>query len=234
MIDAKTIRAITFDAGGTLLFPHPNVGSIYAEILHQHQIPLCPTALEEAFLREWKTHLAQPKKDVSHDAEKAWWRHVVGATLGTFGHPPPADSLFEDLWEAFALPQRWRLREGTIEVLQTLRERGYQVAILSNWDHRLRVLLERMNLLGHFDELFISSEVGYEKPDPRIFQKVTERLHLPPQALLHIGDSRHHDADAARAAGWQGLLLANSCTQFQNTEGLTELTDLLLLLPAAK
>ncbi|MCC5789339.1 MAG: HAD-IA family hydrolase [Opitutales bacterium] len=230
MIRTREIQAITFDAGGTLLFPHPDVGTIYAEILANHGSQICPRELDQAFVQHWREAIIEPKKEISHAFEKAWWRKVVEATLQSIQGPELSDEIFTDLWENFALPHRWRIRENTHEVLAELQKRGYHLGILSNWDGRLRPLLQRIGLDRYFQDLFISAEIGYEKPDPQAFRVCEKRFALPPKAFLHIGDSRTHDFKAAQKAGWQSLLLANNCTQFQNTEGLTDLRELLTML----
>ncbi|MCH8474105.1 MAG: HAD-IA family hydrolase [Opitutales bacterium] len=230
MIRAPQVQAITFDAGGTLLFPHPDVGTIYAEILANYGCQLNPRELDQTFVHHWREAIVKPKKEISHAFEKEWWRKVVKATLQSLQGPELNDEIFADLWENFALPHRWRIRENTHEVLAELQHRGYLLGILSNWDGRLRPLLRRLGLDRYFRDLFISAEIGYEKPDKEAFRSCEERFALPPQTFLHIGDSRKHDFDAAQKAGWQSLLLANNCTQFQNTEGLTDLRELLTML----
>lgn len=230
MIRSDEIRAVTFDAGGTLLFPSPDVGTIYAEILASHGARVDSLALDRAFVQQWRKALAHPKQEISHDFERKWWKKVVEATFQEINGPVLTDELFSDLWENFALPHRWKIRPNTVEVLTELRKRGYLLAILSNWDGRLRPLLKRLGLDQYFVELFISAEIGFEKPDTQTFRHCEAKLSLPPHAFLHIGDSRKHDFEAACQAGWQSLLVANDCTQFQNTEGLSDLMDLLELL----
>ena len=58
--------------------------------------------------------------------------------------------------------------------MAALSERGYRLALLSNWDQRLRGLLQALDLAAHFEVMIISGEVGVEKPDIEIF-RIAER-----------------------------------------------------------
>jgi putative hydrolase of the HAD superfamily len=96
--------------------------------------------------------------------------------------------------------------------LQVLRERGFRLGILSNWDERLRPLLNELGLSTYFDVFAVSIEVGAPKPSLKIFDHAAAALGLPPQALLHVGDSRSEDVEGARAAGLASLLIDRDAT----------------------
>ena len=53
----------------------------------------------------------------------------------------------------------------------------------------------------------ISSETGYAKPSPEIFEAALARHVLRPAEALHVGDSEHHDVAGARAAGMAVVLI---------------------------
>jgi len=59
----QNIRAITFDAGNTLLFPDPSVGYIYAEVLRNYGLDLEPQTLNNRFKKSWEeVHKVSLKK----------------------------------------------------------------------------------------------------------------------------------------------------------------------------
>ena len=76
-----------------------------------------------------------------------------------------------------------------MDTLKTLRDRGYELAVLSNNDSRLRTVLADLQIDQVFHHLFISSEMGCEKPDPEIFRKVETVTGKKPAEILHLGDS---------------------------------------------
>jgi putative hydrolase of the HAD superfamily len=73
--------------------------------------------------------------------------------------------------------------------------------VVSNWDERLRPLLDALGLAPFFEVMVISCEVGQAKPAGAMFQRCLQALRLPPPAVLHIGDSLEEDEEGARRAG---------------------------------
>jgi putative hydrolase of the HAD superfamily len=224
------VAAVTFDVGGTLLTPHPNVGEIYQEVLKNHGVHAESAHLNSRFSEAWKIlgKTADCKTNDLREIEK--WRRVVRETFRFLDTEFKFDQIFSELWETFTLPHRWQLRDDSRKTITAIRQRGFRTAVLSNWDSRLRPLLKGFGLLGSFDHLFISSEIGWEKPDPRIFRTAEEQLGLPPEQILHVGDSPEQDLAPALAAGWRCVLIsdeANSATEtgvtLRNLEPLLDL-----------
>jgi putative hydrolase of the HAD superfamily len=91
--------------------------------------------------------------------------------------------------------------------LETLRARGYRLAVVSNADGRVRGLLESAGLATLLEFVVDSAEVGVEKPDPRIFHAATERLALAPAACAYVGDIYEIDVVGAARAGLSGILV---------------------------
>jgi putative hydrolase of the HAD superfamily len=228
----ERVRAVSFDAGGTLLYPYPSVGVIYDEVMCRHGVRLGAAALEQAFQRTLQVALQRPRGTAPGIAsDRAWWHDVVAETLLPLATPDDFEALFAELWEEFAHPDRWRLFPGTAETLTTLRQRGYRLALLSNWDERLRQLVEGLALSPLFDAMIISCEVGAEKPDRAIFAAAEAALQLPPAAILHIGDSPHHDLGGATGAGWPCLLVDHYRQLDAAHPRVSHLAELLALLP---
>ena len=220
------IQSITFDAGGTLLHPYPSVGEIYAEYMAKHGLHLAAPDIEAAFGRTIKAANAETRTAIPDQDDKQWWYHIVADTITGLGAVDDFDALFEELWVAFAEPRYWRLYDGAEHTLSELKKRGYQLAILSNWDTRLRTLLDGFELSQYFDHVIISAEVGIEKPDPEIFHYTEKQLGTAPESILHIGDSRRHDQAGAAAVGWQWLLI-DHCLSAYSDDTLSSLPQLL-------
>jgi len=94
----------------------------------------------------------------------------------------------------------------------------------------VRQLLEQAGLAQTLEFILDSSEVGLEKPDPRIFLAATERLNLPPAACAYVGDIYEVDALGARSAGLEPILIG-SCPAPEPVERIAGLADLLDLFP---
>ena len=67
---------------------------------------------------------------------------------------------------------------------------GIKLAVVSNFDTRLRPLLASLGILHLFDAVVISAEIGVEKPNPTIFEAACQQLDVRPEAAVHVGDDR--------------------------------------------
>lgn len=204
------IQAITFDAAGTLIVPHPSVGEVYAEVLGGLSCPLDPDLLEQNFRASFKA-LKQDKPEAVLDRES--WRTIVAETLNGLTPSDQFDTHFEALWNAFAQPDRWRVLPGVSETLRELKQRGCRMFVLSNNDSRLRGILNGLGLAQYFEAIFVSAELGVEKPSPEIFKRIEAEIGVAAPHLLHVGDSPKEDAQGAIDAGWQAALVGLKAAQ---------------------
>jgi putative hydrolase of the HAD superfamily len=84
--------------------------------------------------------------------------------------------------------------------LTTLGSMGFRLVVLSNWDRRLLRTLKDLRLDGFFEKIYISTLIGYAKPDPQAFQYVMDDLKISPQEILHVGDTLDEDILGAQQA----------------------------------
>jgi FMN phosphatase YigB (HAD superfamily) len=114
--------------------------------------------------------------------------------------------------------------------LPALHARGYLLGIASNFDGRLHGIVRGLPDLAACERTFVSSEIGWTKPDPRFFAAVQERLAAQPHEILLVGDDWEADILGARAAGWQAAFLAREGAP-KGHAALASLDELLGLLP---
>jgi putative hydrolase of the HAD superfamily len=208
---SSPITAVTFDVGGTLVEPWPSVGHVYAEVAARFGITeIAPDALNRQFAAAWKG-----RRDF--DYSRAAWQEVVNQTFARLWPEPPGQRCFDAIYEHFATAAAWRLFDDVLPALAALKARGLKLAVVSNWDERLRPLLRDLRLDVHFDAFAISHETGCTKPAPEIFQRAVAQLDVPPACILHIGDSATEDVAGARAAGISATLLDRQATQSSST-----------------
>src|SRR5204862_7029263 len=110
------------------------------------------------------------------------------------------DNFFELAYEHFAEPNVWELYPEVVSVLQQLQPQ-FSLGVLSNFDGRLRFILHHLGIAPYFAHVFISSELGADKPDPEIFRRALKVMHLDANETLHVGDDPERDWKAAAAAG---------------------------------
>lgn len=200
------VKAVTFDAGGTLVYAYPSVGQVYAEAAGRHGYEADPADVQRRFLAAFKAVAEGSRERIDIDSERRTWRGIVGNSLGHVVPEPALDTVFEELWHAFASSRTWKLFDDAFATVTEVRRRGYRVFLLSNADSRFRQTFSELGFAEHFEEMFISSEIGCEKPNERIFRHVQSHIQCQPHEILHVGDSIYHDG-AAASFGWNTLIL---------------------------
>lgn len=213
-----SIRAITFDAAGTLFRLARPVGETYAAVAREWSVDLPPEALDQAFRESWRRapRLHGDSLGVSdpHEQERQWWRGVVEATFRSAARLSDRDSpdddrlaaIFDALFDAFADPAEWHLYPETLPVLDRLAE-THRLAVISNFDRRFHAIARGLGLGDHFEAVILSGEAGAAKPDRLIFDTACRALDLPPEAIAHVGDDPAADWQGAREAGFLALEL---------------------------
>jgi putative hydrolase of the HAD superfamily len=226
----KTLKAIFFDAGNTLLRPYPSVGHIYAKTAGRHGVRITSARVEERFQAAWRDRHS-PHHLKSDHADKAWWRALVHRVMGTHFSDIKFHRYFEDLYHRFAHPQNWRLFPDALPTLRALRQKDFTLGIVSNWDSRLLVLSERIGLSKEVAFVLASAVEGVAKPDKKLFQKALKHAGVSAPEALHVGDSIKEDYEGARNAGLRALLLDRHASP---VPGVTTIRSLTEVLPHAK
>lgn len=210
-------KAVFFDVGGTLLKVHPSVGEVYTEHARPFGFDASADKVQEQFRLQWKRSggIESLGKQTGEEAEKQFWRDLVFSVFEHFGGLADFDSYFEHIYEVFERKESWRLFEDVAEsgLLEKLKRRGAVLGVISNWDSRLPVILQNMDLAGHFDFILASSMVGSAKPDKKIFLEALKKSGVQADQACHIGDDERADFDGARAVGMDAILIDRKSIQ---------------------
>jgi putative hydrolase of the HAD superfamily len=199
--DLQSVQAVTFDVGGTLIDPWPSVGHVYAAVAEECGLAkFDPEFLNAQFAAAWRA-----KQNFEYTPEG--WAEIVSQTFGKATRIDASSCLFRTLYERFAQANAWHVFDDVRTTLAELKSRGLRLAVISNWDDRLRPLLRNLALDQCFDALVVSAEAGLHKPARKIFQKTASLLGVPCSRVLHVGDSLREDVVGARGAGMKALLL---------------------------
>jgi putative hydrolase of the HAD superfamily len=199
-----SLKAIFFDAMGTLFYLNGTVGDHYALVASDVGLALGADQLARAFYSAWKK--MPPRAAINGPREnddKGWWRELVDLVLDQVAPSLgelDRDNFFEVAYEHFAEAGVWQLYPEVPGVLGQLQPRC-QLAVISNFDGRLRLILERLGLSKSFRHIFVSSEIGADKPDPEIYLRALKFIDLKPNEVLHVGDDPERDWEGASAAG---------------------------------
>jgi len=200
------IRAVFFDAVGTLIHPDPPAAVVYAEVGRRFgsrlDLDTVARRFRTAFRRQEDLDGAQGLR-TTEARERRRWQAIVTEVLDDV---TDAAGCFQSLHDHFARPEAWRVEPETAEVLRQLSERGLELGLCSNFDSRLRRVTAGRPELVPLKHLAISSEIGWRKPAAAFFAHLGECTGLSPGQILVVGDDRDNDHDGARAAGLEAIL----------------------------
>jgi putative hydrolase of the HAD superfamily len=192
------IKAVTFDAAGTLITPYPSVGDVYAEIATQYGLDADAAQLNAAFpqaFQQVRARWAVLFGANDHDARKFW--HAV--IDDTFGFSLPYE-IACDLYDTFATGKRWRVLPQVRETLQAIAALPLPMAVVSNFDGRLPLVLADLQL-GPFTCVVTSAAVGQPKPEPAGLLFAANHMQVNARDILHVGDSAREDGELCQRVG---------------------------------
>jgi HAD superfamily hydrolase (TIGR01509 family) len=195
-------RAITFDLGGTLDGPGTAWGPRFLALYRAAGVDAPEYLVTRAF------HDADDHLHERHDLRGLdlleTVRLQVADTLGNLGRK--GAGLAEGVAQAFVRDARAALRDAR-PLLEALGS-SFSLGVVSNNYGNLKSVLEREGLSHLFATVIDSRELGFEKPDARIFFAACAELHVPAALVVHVGDSLKRDVGGARAAGLQAVWFA--------------------------
>ena len=205
------IRAVFFDAGETLLYPHPSFAEVFTEVLREQGHRVDPAMVQEvvsAYSQRF-TDMAREGRlwSTSSDRSREMWRTIYDVFLTEVGIAEDHDRLFEALYTRFTDMATYRLHPDALPTLERLRRTDLVLGLISNFEEWLERLLEALKVHHFFAVTVISGVEGVEKPDPRIFRIALDRAGVEPGESVYVGDHPFFDVAAARQAGMVPVLI---------------------------
>jgi putative hydrolase of the HAD superfamily len=206
------IEVVFFDAGETILHPHPSFTELFARVVGEHGRAIDPQQVWEVQER-LAPHLADFSEEagVEHGVflsardSGLFWRHLYRRFLGELGMPD--EDLVEALYSTFSTSSSYRLFDDVLSTLDELSAAGYRLGLISNFERWLEEMLVELEVGHLFDVAVISELEGVEKPNPDIYRIALERAGVEAARTVHVGDSPTMDIRPARSVGITPILL---------------------------
>lgn len=198
-------KAVIFDLGMTLIYP-PLVGR-FLERLAEFGVTADVEELKNAF-RFADKFMMENHPGVMNRPVREFYPQYATLML-TYLHisQVPVADFTRNMMEKSPPRAEWKVYPDTVSCLAELKNRGYKIALCSNWDLQCRSLLDEMELTAFFDAIIISSEIGAEKPAPEPFVKCLEALGVTAKEAIFVGDNYKDDIEGANAVGIKALYL---------------------------
>jgi HAD superfamily hydrolase (TIGR01549 family) len=208
---ATDIEALTFDWYGTLANHRYKKGrrSLFLEYLASRGLQSAPWD-RQILYDIFDYYSGAYKPELSNDEKRDFWIQFT-ELLFERSQVSGADARQCEVHSA-ALRESFgagcfQLYGDVRPVLFELKRRELRLAVVSNWHQGLDSFCHEMNLSSLLDSVISSSDIGIEKPDPRVFHEAARQLHVKPECILHVGDSPDDDFAAAVAAGLRAILI---------------------------
>ncbi|WP_313565332.1 HAD family hydrolase [Acinetobacter sp.] len=213
-----TIQAVLFDLDNTLT--HRDLtAQAYSRYLAEYYAPALAQADSDKIIEIVRRidNGGYPKKELlTHGSIGASAAYALLQELSWL-NPPTIDELAHFWFSQFG---RFAVEMPAAEqVLTQLKDEGYQLAIVSNGGHDTRLnTIRGLGIENYFDEIISSGLVGFNKPQPEIFQITAERLGVQPSQCLYIGDHPINDVQGATEAGMHALWMQGFHTDAEHIQ----------------
>ena len=204
-------KGIIFDVNHTLVgisqeseVQEYAVGVLFREIRKHSHLSFSEGEFRRAYAEAWNS----AKRGSYESLREVRYEAVVGQTVGKFGLTFSADEMehilqryMEPLYQAsFVIP-------GMRELMLALRPR-FRLGALTNYKYSsgIRTMLAKLKLDDLVDVLVVSSEVGWKKPAPKIYNEMVQQLEVAPTECISVGNELEKDLWQARKLGMATIL----------------------------
>jgi putative hydrolase of the HAD superfamily len=208
------IEIVFFDAGETIVHPHPSFAELFAKTCAAAGYPVSLGSV-----RKVQQSLAPHLLDIgegsgienptfSSKASFTFWTYLYARFCEELGIDD--DRMPEELYRVFSSSESYRLFDDVVPALEALAEDGLRLGLISNFEGWLEKMLVELEVGDLFEVSVISGTEGVEKPDPAIYELALERAGVSPQRALHVGDAPKLDVEPAISVGMRAVLLDRS------------------------
>ena len=207
------INTIFWDFDGTLAYRDGMWTGTLMDVLEKNSIQHIQKEDLRPFLNigfSWHS------PETSHEllfAGKDWWQYYNAYFSEIFQKvgvkTKIANELALQVKEEFINPLKWHLYSDTKLALKNAAKAGFRNVILSNHIPELKLVVKNLGIDEYFLEIYSSANIGYEKPNLKIFNFVLKNLNLSSGECIMIGDSYEADIAGALRADIKPILVRN-------------------------
>jgi 2-haloalkanoic acid dehalogenase type II len=214
LASSNGIQAILFDLDGTLRHNQPDSTDIFLDFAVSLGVPDCANCRRH--VARWTHYYWASSPELSQDMQifrsqsDEFWHHYAGRALLEFGCDeaqvkeiaPAVQRKMNEIYQPLDV-----VFPDVAPTLQTMKDAGFRLGVLSNRDQPFSDYLTALGLQGYFELILAAGEVKSWKPDPAVFRHAIERMNLEPSQTMYVGDNYYADVEGARNAGLTPVLI---------------------------
>lgn len=200
-------RAVFFDVDFTLIHPGPTFQGVgYRDFCAQYGIAVEAAAFERAVAAA--SSMLDAGGGIYDPQIFILYTRRIIEEMG--GSGPRVDGAARDIYNEWAACHHFEMYEDVPDVLRALHGAGMKIGLISNTQRCLSSFQKHFALDGLFAVTLSSSDHGYMKPHPSIFEAALRAVDAAPAEAVMVGDSLAHDVEGARRLGMRGILVSRS------------------------
>jgi putative hydrolase of the HAD superfamily len=202
--------AVFFDVDFTLIYPGPTFqGEGYQEFCARHGITVRRSRFAHAVRAASSILDAQQEHVYDEEIFVRYTRRIIE---GMGGAGPSIDACAREIFAEWAACHHFHLYDDVAPVLRELSAKGIKLGLISNSHRSMASFEQHFELDGLISAAVSSSEHGYLKPHPSIFEAALKLAGVRAEESVMVGDSFPHDIEGARRVGMRGVLVHRSDT----------------------
>lgn len=201
----RGIKAVVFDYGGVIELTPGSGGGVLRAIAASLSVPF------ETFQKEYfkRNHLS--------NVGNISWDDVLLQVVAVFDDRKEAGDRALFILEDFR--SRLQINEELVSFFPILRQQGFKVGIFSNYRESLRGRLREQGILEQIDEVVVSGEIGFQKPQEETFKALFKVLKVLPEEVVFIDDTPR-SLETADAIGYIPILFRDNAQLFGELQKL--------------
>jgi putative hydrolase of the HAD superfamily len=211
-------KVLIFDFGGTIVTDESDDKlhlAFYKEFINMFNIPSTPEEMFQFLKAEIKEVLKtghERWENLSNAYTRAVEKFLKSKNINvTPKHLETFRELYLKYHEEFTEPF-----PDAVETLLKLKSLGFRLAIISNIDNEIiEPILRKLGIIDIFEAIVTSEELGFGKPNVKIFEETLKRLGISPKDAIFVGDSFANDVQGAKNVGMDAIHFGVECKNWK-------------------
>ena len=228
------VEIVFFDAGETLIHPHPSFPELFAQICGERGVEVSAERVAEVqgrlapHLVDLAEETGVENPSLSPEDSRRFWTFLYRRLLEELEIED--EGMVDALYARFSDLSTYRLFDDALPTLTELADRGYRIGLISNFEEWLDEMLVELKVGHLLEPKVISGLEGIEKPDPGIYELALARAGTSPARSVHVGDSPGLDIEPSSRVGMIPILIDRwdryPALEVRRISSLKELPDL--------